>query len=53
MAAAFTGAAAANIRMDFYDVRTAFLIVLVFGTVVSIVIFVLGCEDMLPVTLFV
>lgn len=53
MAAAFTGAAAANVRMDFYDVRTSFLIVLVFGTVVSIVIFVLGCENMLPVTLFV
>ena len=47
MIAAFTSSATGSvIRMDFYDVRTSYLIVFVFGTVISLIILVLGFEDL-------
>ena len=54
MAAAFTSTATSSIvGYDFYFVRTSYLIIFVFGTILSIAILVLGLEDILPISLWV
>jgi hypothetical protein len=54
MAAAFTSTTTASIvSYDFYFVRTSYLIIFVFGTILSIAILVLGLEDILPISLWV
>lgn len=54
MAAAFTSTTTASIvGYDFYFVRTSYLIIFVFGTILSIAILVLGLEDILPISLWV